>query len=184
MTSSVPKLVPLVVVFLGLTVAGCGGSGSSSNSTTTTRSPGTVDTSTVEQQIQSQLSGPDVTITSVSCPTNVTKKKGATFDCTAKIEGGGSATVVVTQVNGINQYTYAFKSGTLKIPGSSVEPVVQQNLEKEGVQVTAVTCPSTIIVKTNSPVTCTAATQGGAQINVTFTLSSDGEVNPSSVQSG
>jgi hypothetical protein len=124
-----------------------------------------------------------VTITSVACPSDVPEKQGATFDCTAQIKGGGSATVVVTQVNGVNKYSYAFKSGTLKIAGSSVEPVVQQSLEKEGVNVTGVTCPGTIVVKTDSPVTCTASTQSGASINVTFTLSSDGEVNPSSVQS-
>ena len=176
------RVIPLVVVLVSL--AGCGGSSSSTGSATTSGGPGTVDTSTIEQQIESQLSGPTVTITSVSCPSDVQKKKGGTFDCTAQIKGGGTATVVVTQVNGINRYTYAFKPGTLKIPGSAVEPVVQQSLQKEGVNVTGVTCPSTIIVKTDSPVTCTATTQSGAQIDVTFTLSSTGEVNPSSVQSG
>jgi hypothetical protein len=124
-----------------------------------------------------------VTITSVSCPSDVPKKKGATFDCTASINGGGTATVIVTQVNGINKYSYAFKSGTLKVPGSAVEPAVEQSLEKEGVNVTGVTCPSTIIVKTDSPVTCTATTSTGAQVDVTFSFTSDGEVNPSSVQS-
>ena len=177
-----PRVIPLVVVLVSL--AGCGGSSSSTGSATTSGSPGTVDTSTVEQQIKSQLSGPTVTITSVSCPSDVPKQQGATFDCTAQIKGGGTATVVVTQVNGINRYSYTFKSGTLKIPGSTVEPVVQQSLEQEGVTVTGVTCPSTIIVKADSPVTCTATTQSGAQIDVTFSFSSDGEVNPSSVQTG
>ena len=118
-----PRVIPLVVVIVSL--AGCGGSGSSTGSATTSGSRATVDTSTVEQQITSQLSGPTVTITSVSCPGDVPKQKGSTFDCTAQIKGGGTATVVVTQVNGVNKYSYTFKSGTLKIPGSTVEPVVQ-----------------------------------------------------------
>lgn len=143
---------------------------------------GTVDSSTVEQQIESQLSGPTTTITSVDCPSDVPKKKGDTFNCKAKIEGGGSATVVVTQVNGVNRYSYAFKPGTLKIPGSSVEPAVEKSLEAEGLDVTSVSCPDTIVVKPDSPVTCTAATASGAEINVTFTISSDGEVDPSSVE--
>ena len=151
-----PRVIPLAVVLVSL--AGCGDSGSGDTATaggssrTVASSARTVDTGEVEQQIESQLSGPTVTVTSVSCPSDVPKQKGATFDCTAQIKGGGSATVVVTQVNGINKYSYAFKSGTLKVPGSTVEPVVEQDLEKEGVDVTGVTCPSTIVVKPDSAV--------------------------------
>jgi Domain of unknown function (DUF4333) len=142
----------------------------------------TVDTAGIEQQIGSQLSGPTVRISSVSCPGDVEKQKGDTFDCSVKIEGGGSATVVVTQVNGVNQYTSAFKPGTLKIPGSAVEPVVQKDLEADGVDVTGVSCPQTIIVKENSPVTCSASTASGAGVEVTFSFTASGEVDPSSVE--
>jgi hypothetical protein len=38
---------------------------------------------------------------------------------------------VVTQVNGVNRYSYDFKAGTLKVPGDAVTPVVETSLESE-----------------------------------------------------
>ena len=165
-------------------VAACGDDSDEDEPAATAAPAASVDTATIEQQIERRLSGTTTQITEVSCPADVPAKKGATFDCKTKIEGDGTATVVVTQVDGKSSYTYAYKPGTLKVPGSSVEPVVQKDLEADGVDVTAVNCPDTIVVKADSPVTCTAATASGAQIDVTFAFTAEGEVDPASVESG
>jgi hypothetical protein len=170
-------LAAVVVILAGFT-AGCGDDSTEGGAATT----GTVDSSMIEKEIKSQLSGSSVQIASVSCPDDVLKEKGETFNCKAKIDGGGTATVVVTQVNGINRYSYAFKSGTLTVPGASAEPGVERSLEAQGLDVSSVNCPDNIIVKPDSPVTCTAATASGAQVDVTFAFTSEGEVDPSSVE--
>lgn len=168
-----------VAISVAALVAGCGDDSSDGAAA----GSGSVDTSRIEQQIESQLSGATVQIGSVSCPDDVAKEKGGTFQCKVKIQGGGAATAVVTQEDGNNSYSYAFKPGTLNVPGTAVEPVVEKELEAEGADVTAVNCPDNIVVKANSPVTCTAATASGAQIDVSFGFTSEGEVDPSTVES-
>jgi hypothetical protein len=142
----------------------------------------TVDSKQIEDQIKHQLTSATVPITSVSCPADVEKKQGNTFTCKTKLEGGGKAEVEVTQVNGHNQYTYAFKPGSLVITDSTLEPAVKKDLEARGLSISSVSCPQEIAVKPGETVTCTATTEKGAQTKVTFTLTSEGDVDDSSLE--
>ena len=121
--------------------------------------------------------------TSANCPSDVEKEKGKTFTCTVKLSNGATGDVTVTQEGG-NRYTYAFKPGTVKIPGETVEAEIKEQLAAEGAPNATVTCPETITVKVGTTVTCdVSGAQGAATGTVTFTFSSDdGEVDPDSVE--
>lgn len=174
-------------------VTGCG---SSSNSTPSTRTSiktagptsapaakATVNTAAVEEGIQSSLSTSGVKITSADCPSNIPSTVGHTFTCSVKLSNGGTGDVVVTQT-GRNSFTYQFKNGTVQIPGSSADATLEKQLAAQGLPNAVVNCPTTIIVKVGTTVTCAVSSANGkANGSVTFTFSSDdGTVDPSSVQ--
>ena len=100
----------IVAVVVGLlAMAGCG-------------SDDTVDASKAEQGIESSsLSTSTTQITSASCPDDVKKEKDGTFTCDVKLSGGGKAEVTVTQTSDRNTFSYAFKSGSVVLPGSTVD---------------------------------------------------------------
>ena len=144
-----------------------------------------VDASKAEQGIESSsLSTSTTQITSASCPDNVKKEKDATFTCDVKLSGGGKAQVTVTQTSDHNTFSYAFKSGTVELPGSTVDKAVEQNLADAGVSGTMVHCPATVTVAVGKTVTCPFVTASGRQGEVSFTFSNaSGTVDPSSVKS-
>jgi hypothetical protein len=161
-----------VAVVVGLLVtAGCG-------------SDDTVDASKAEQGIESSsLSTSTTQITSASCPDDVKKEKGGTFTCDVKLSGGGKAKVTVTQTSGHNTFTYAFKSGSVVLPGSTVDKAVEQDLADAGIKGATVNCPDTVPVKPGTTVTCPITTSSGRQASVSFEFSdSSGTVESSSVK--
>src|SRR5436190_11676359 len=99
-----------VAVALGLVaMAGCG-------------SDDTVDASKAEQGIESSsLSTSTTQITSASCPDNVKKEKNATLTCDVKLSGGGKGKVTVRQTSDHNTFSYAVKSGSVELPGATVD---------------------------------------------------------------
>ena len=158
-----------VVVGL-LATAGCGSSSD-------------VDASKAEQGIESSsLSTSTTQITSASCPDNVKKQKGGTFTCDVKLSGGGKAKVTVTQTSDHNTFSYAFKSGSVELPGSTVDKAVEQDLASAGIKGATVNCPATVPVKPGTKVTCPVTSSSGRQATVSFEFSnSSGTVDPSSV---
>jgi hypothetical protein len=143
-----------------------------------------VDASKAEQGIESSpLSTSTTQITSASCPDDVKKEKGKTFTCDVKLSGGGKAQVTVTQASDHNTFSYAFKSGSVVLPGSTVDKEVEQNLADAGVKGATVNCPDTVPVKTGTTVTCPVKSSSGRQATVSFTFSdSSGTVDSSSVE--
>ena len=108
------------------------------------RSDDTVDASKAEQGIESSsLSTSTTQITSASCPGDVKKEKGGTFTCDVKLSGGGKAEVTVTQTSNHNTFSYAFKSGSVVLPGSTVDKEVEQDLANAGIKDATVNCPAT-----------------------------------------
>jgi len=161
-----------MAVVLGLlATAGCG-------------SDDTVDASKAEQGIESSsLSTSTTQITSASCPDDVKKEKGKTFTCDVKLSGGGKAEVTVTQTSNHNTFSYAFKSGSVELPGSTLDKELEQDLADAGIRGATVNCPSTVPVKTGTTVTCPITTSSGKQATVSFTFSSSsGTVDSSSVK--
>ena len=176
-------------LLLALAVGACGSSSSSSTSTSTrgtsTSSTRTVDDAQVEQGIEKSLTTSDVTATSASCPSDVPVQSGATFTCSVKWSNGATGKVTVTQ-KGANHYTYTIQNGSVQIPGTEVASQIEKDLAAQGVANATVTCPTTVIVKENSPVTCNVSGAGGAASGtVTYTFSSaEGTVDSSSVKTG
>jgi hypothetical protein len=142
----------------------------------------TVDATEVEQQIQAQLSTATAEVVSVSCPEDVTKEEGASFECKAKLEGGGKAVVVVNQGER-NEFSYTAKKGTVQLADDSLEPYLEKQLKAKGVSA-QVDCPALSRVKAGETVTCSATTSGGRQTTLAFTWEDDaGSVDSSSVES-
>jgi len=160
----------LFVVFAVLATSGCGDD--------------TVDASKAEQGIESsQLSTSTTQITSATCPDDVKKEKGKTFTCDVKLSGGGKAQVTVTQQSDHNTFSYAFKSGSVVLPGTTVDKEVEQDLANAGVKDATVNCPDTVPVKPGTTVTCPITSSSGREATVTFTFSSSsGTVESSSVE--
>jgi Domain of unknown function (DUF4333) len=176
--------VPSVVVLGVLALTGCGSSSSSSASKTGTSPPtSTVNKAAVEQGIENSLSTSSVKVSSASCPSNIPSKVGQTFTCSVKLSNGGTGDAVVTQA-GPNSFTYELKNGTVQIPGSTADAAIKKQLAAQGAPNAVVNCPSTIIVKVGTSVTCAVSSANGkAHGSVTFTFSgADGTVDPSSVK--
>jgi hypothetical protein len=89
----------------------------------------------------------------------------------------------VTQ-QGLGKYTYALTPGSVQVPGATADAAVEKALADQGIPNTTVTCPSNIIVKVDTTVTCdVSGAQGLAGGTVTFTFSSaEGNIDTSSVK--
>jgi Domain of unknown function (DUF4333) len=141
----------------------------------------TVDATQVEEGIKADLSTASVKVTSASCPSDVDKEKGSTFSCTVKLSNDATGKATVTQ-EAANTFTYAFTSGSMKIPGATVDAALEKSLAAQGAPNATVSCPETISVKVDSPVTCAVSSAGGANGSVTYTFSeANGSVDPASV---
>jgi hypothetical protein len=160
----------VVIAMIGALAAGCGSD--------------TVDASKAEQGIEtSSLSTSTTQITSASCPGDVKKEKGKAFTCDVKLGGGGKAKVTVTQTSNHNTFSYAFKSGSVVLPGSTVDKELEQDLADAGVKDATVNCPDEVPVKPDTTVTCPITTSSGRQATVSFSFSTvSGTVDSSSVE--
>jgi hypothetical protein len=180
------RSVGVVVLAAGaLAATGCGSSDKSDTAAGTTKAPAaaTVDASTVESGIKKQFSTSTVKVTSAKCPNDVKSKAGATFKCGVTWSNDATGKVKVTETS-LNHFTYEVVSGSVQIPGSSVDKTLEKDLAQEGAPNATVTCPQNIIVKVGTTVTCNVGGGGGvATSSVTFTFSgATGQVDQSSVK--
>ena len=89
----------------------------------------------------------------------------------------------MTQASDRNTFTYAFKSGSVVLAGSTVDKEVEQDLANAGIEDATVNCPDTVPVKPGTTVTCPITTSSGREATVSFTFSSSsGTVDSSSVE--
>ena len=117
----------------------------------------TVDASQVEQQIEQKVTIATSKVASVSCPDDVKSETGATFNCTAKLEDGGSAKIEVVETEAPDKFTYTVKPGTVELAGKSVEQAVGDDLAAQGVEDATVQCPDPVEVKPGTTVTCSVS---------------------------
>ena len=143
-----------------------------------------MDASKAESGIKnSPLTTSTTQITSASCPDDIKKEKDKTFTCDVKLSGGGKAKVTVTQTSNHNSFSYAFKPGSVQLPGTTIDKAIEEDLAKSGVTGTTVNCPDTVTVAVGKTFTCPFTTSGGRQGQVSFTFSSaSGTVDSSSVK--
>jgi hypothetical protein len=165
-----PVTIGIAVAVAVLAGAGCGSD--------------TVDASKAEQGLEnSSLSTSTTQITSASCPDDVKKEEGQTFTCDVKLSGGGKAKVTVTQTSNRNSFSYAYKPGSVVLPGSKVDQQLEHALDGAGVKDARVNCPSSVPVKPGTTVKCPVTLSSGAQATVSFEFSnSSGTVDSSSVK--
>ena len=144
----------------------------------------TVDAAQIEQQIQQSLSTATTKVASVSCPDDVKSETGAKFTCSAKLDGGGSGKVQVTQT-GESEFTYTFKPGTVQLAGETVDKRLEQQLAASGVPNATVECPGPVKVKPGTTVTCPVTGAGGGAATVSFEFTdASGSIDESSVEAG
>jgi uncharacterized protein DUF4333 len=159
--------------------AGCGSKAATSTTsgTATAASVTTVDAATVEQGIETSLSTASVKVSSAKCPADIPSNPGQTFKCTVTLSNGATGDVTVTQ-QGRRNFTYAFKEGSFQIPGAAVDAELEKSLASQGYPNTTVNCPSNIIIKVGTTVTCNLSGGSGlASGQVTFSFTSTtGEV--------
>ena len=159
-------------------IAGCGDT--SKNAAAPVR---TVDATQIESQIEQQLSTSGAQVTKATCPTDVKSEAGATFKCSVTWSNGATGKVKVTETS-LNHFTVEPVSGSVQVPGESVDKSVEKSLAQQGAPNAVVDCPPNVIVKVGSTVTCNVTSASGqAQGTVSFTFSSaDGTVDSSSVK--
>jgi Domain of unknown function (DUF4333) len=161
-------------------LAGCGSDGGTNSSagTATGSDQAMVDSAAVEQGIETSLSTSSVKVSSAKCPNDIPSDPGQTFTCTVTLSNSATGDVTVTQEKGRNNLTYAFKEGSFQIPGSVVDAELEKSLASQGYPDTTVNCPSNIIIKVGTTVTCDVSGGSGlASGKVTFTFTSEtGEV--------
>jgi hypothetical protein len=174
------KALAFLTLF-ALALGGCGDDGDTPNSSST-KAPATVDSSQVEQGIEEDLSTSAVKVSGASCPSDVEKQKGATFTCSVKLSNGATGDVTVTQ-GAANTYTYAFKPGSVQVPGETADAAIEKSLAAQGAPNAVVNCPENIIVKVGTTVSCAVSgAQGMTNGTVTYTFSeANGTVDPESV---
>ncbi len=89
----------------------------------------------------------------------------------------------MTQTSNHNTFSYAFKSGSVVLPGATVDKEIEQDLADAGIEDATVNCPATVPVKTGTTVTCPVTSSSGREATVSFTFSSSsGTVDSSSVK--
>lgn len=146
--------------------------------------PETVDANQIEQQIEASLSLATAEIKSVSCPDDVESESGAKFTCRAKLSGGGSAKIKVEQ-QAANEFTYAFKPGSVQLAGASVDKELEKDLAASGFPDAVVNCPDPVKVKAGTTVTCPVAGAKGGVGTISFQFTDDsGSIDESSVETG
>lgn len=144
----------------------------------------TVDAAQIEQQIQQSLSTTTTKVASVSCPDDVKSETGAKFTCSAKLDGGGSGKVQVTQT-GESEFTYTFKPGTVQLAGETVDKRLEQQLAASGIPNASVECPGPVKVKPGTTVTCPVTGAGGGAATVSFEFTdASGSIDEASVEAG
>jgi hypothetical protein len=79
----------------------------------------------VEGVIKSAYEKNGLKLKSVSCPAGKEVKQGDTFDCTAEIEGGGKATIGVTQKDA--KGTLDFNAAGVYLSEASIAAIVTKN---------------------------------------------------------
>jgi hypothetical protein len=169
------RLVLIPAACLAVALPGCGSDGG--GGTATDASNATIDSSEVEQGIVTDLSTASVKVTSAKCPSDIPSDPGQTFTCTVTLSNSATGDVTVSQTSR-NNFTYKFKEGSFQIPGEAVDAQLEKTLASQGFANTTVDCPSNIIIKVGTTVTCDVSGSSDlatGKVKFTFT-STTGEV--------
>lgn len=132
----------------------------------------TVDHAEVEKSIQTAMAEKKLTLTRVTCPAEIVRKEGDSFNCTAVDDAGTEGTVKVTWKEGGNFTMVPEGVMTLSSAGDAAESGLGVNIGKK----VDVKCPEkAMFLKAGKKFTCDATVEGLGNIahKVDFTLKDD-----------
>jgi hypothetical protein len=170
----------------GAGAGGCGGGGTAGGNAGIV-----VNASQMESAIEHGLSPGGMTeVTSASCPQSVTSEAGAKFTCSARLRGGGSAQVEVTETRAAKpgekartHFSANFKPGSVQLPGASVDNELERALAASGVANATVNCQNPVKFELGTIVVCPANVGGRGAALVSFQPGMGGSIEHLSVRS-
>lgn len=130
-----------------------------------------LDTAKVEQSIRTEIASQvGVTFASVECPESHPIQAGGVFSCTAMVEGGGPATVEVTQSDAAGNVNIRLRT----LISEAVEAqLIEQLSPVLGTQIASAECPENRPMLTGDTFDCTAVVEDGTQLTVAVTQQDD-----------
>jgi hypothetical protein len=137
----------VAVAALTMALAGCG-------------SPApALDTTAVEHAIASSILAQHRLNAEVDCPSDVERKAGVTFACTAKLDVG-TYPVVVTEINNRGGVRYENRSRLAVLDVAKVRRAIGSSILDQRRLHSTVTCPLEVIQQAGVHFTCTATVAG------------------------
>jgi Domain of unknown function (DUF4333) len=138
------RLVVPIVLF----IAGCGSSGTASLST-----------GPIERAIASSILRQHRLRTTVECPTDVSRRVGATFTCVADLDVG-SYPVAVTETNSAGHVRYESKAPLIALAVARVRQAIEQSILTQRKLHATVTCPAEVLQQAGVSFVCSAVIRG------------------------
>ena len=157
------RLVTKVTLMLGAAIlAGCSFSASTSG--------GTIDPAEVEGEISTQMTKqrPDVPVDSVTCPADIKPAQGATFECTAQLEGVQlPVKVTITKVDlSAGDVEYNFKPTKNVLILENIVKAIKAELRDQEVPNATVDCGTGRyrVVEVGGAIECTVSAGGERRV--------------------
>jgi hypothetical protein len=151
--------VGVAVLAAGCHVSACVGSGCDAGKIDTAKAEATTKTVIAQQT--------GAAVRSVSCPSNVTERRGATFTCTITGADGTTATALVTQKDAHGNVEIS--APTLLHTGTAAKLIAARLTRQFGFTV-RVACPDLVDAHKGTTLTCTATDPRGVTRAVVVTV--------------
>lgn len=130
----------------------------------------TIDGTRIEQKIQAEANGSDVTVEKVSCPNGRAAKANETFQCTATVTGGTTLTYDVLIASDKGDYTYKLAPNqTLDGEGVAAEVQADVAASSPDFATATVTCPKRVVAPTGRATFECALVLGGQSATMVVT---------------
>jgi Domain of unknown function (DUF4333) len=119
----------------------------------------TLKTVTVERAVAASIMAQHHLYATVRCPSNVPRKAGDVFTCTASLNVG-TYPVSVTETNSKGHVEYQNQNPLATLNITKVEQAIKQSISSQRHLNSTVTCPAEVIQKKEIVFTCTAVVNG------------------------
>ncbi len=139
------------------------------------KSAPTLNTVTVEHAVAASIAAQHHLSATVKCPSNVPRKAGLAFTCTASLNVG-TYPVSVTETNSKGHVEYQNQTPLATLNIAKVEQAIEQSIKSQRRLNSTVTCPVEVIQKEGIVFTCTAVVNGGSYPFEVTEVDGDGHV--------
>ena len=139
------------------------------------KSQPTLNTVTVEHAVAASIAAQHHLSATVKCPSNVPRKAGWAFTCTASLNVG-TYPVSVTETNNKGYVKYQNQEPLATLDIAKVEQSIEQSIRSQRRLNSTVRCPPEVIQKEGTVFTCTATINGRAYPFEVTEVDDDGHV--------